>query len=201
LFRRWHDKDHALREFVRRAAHITEQHALSASLVEALDRFTDRAGAALYLPAPDGCFRLAAGSLAAVPALLDPDAAERDRLHRCPTACRMSALAGLGRDQAVFPMNHRGRLNGLVVVGPRMDGETYRPDECAVMSFAAQQVGLDLDTLRIEQLERRLNVLQAEADGQEAALRLLAGRRAALRGAISAATPQTSEAAHIAHGR
>ena len=197
LFKRWHDKEHALREAVRRAAHITEQQSLLTFLVAALDTFTDEAGAAVYLATADGGFRRAAFTLADCPARLELDPAHRDRFHKRGAPERPPCLPGLGRDQMVFPMNHRGRLNGLVVAGARADGETYRPDECKVMAYAAQQVGIDLDTLRIEELERRMAALRAKFGAQEAALRLLAGRR---HGARAEAHPALSEGVPTAAG-
>ena len=53
------------------------------------------------------------------------------------------------------------------------------------MAFAAQQVGLDLDALRLDQLERELAALEREAARQDTAWRLLAGRRSAMRGMVT----------------
>jgi hypothetical protein len=50
-------------------------------------------------------------------------------------------------------MLHRSVLLGLVVLGPKPGGTTYRPDEVEVLAYAARHVGLDLHALRVEQLE------------------------------------------------
>jgi hypothetical protein len=49
-------------------------------------------------------------------------------------------------------MNHRGALHGFVLLGPKPSGDDYRPDEIAVLGFAAHQIGLDLHALQIERL-------------------------------------------------
>ena len=196
LFRRWHDNEHALREFVRRAAHITDQRTLIASLADALDRFTKGAGAAVYLPGPEECFRLASATLAGAPDAFKLATLERDKYSLGTMLPCLPSSCGFRHDQMAVPMSHRGRLNGLVVLGMRADGEPYRPDECKAISFAAQQVGIDLDTLRIEELERRMAALRADVHAQETALRLLAGRRAAVRAEAARVALEASAVAH-----
>lgn len=180
LFRQWHKKEQALREFIRRAAHITTPDRLLAAFAAALDDFTSCAGAAIYLPAPDGSLRQSACTLPGAPAGFT---AEQSR-HG---ANRGQGLPGILPGQLVMPMSHRGRLDGLVIVGARIDAESYRPDECQVIAFAAQQVGLDLDALRLDQLERDLAVLEREAAQHAVAWRLLAGRRAGVRSVVTTA--------------
>jgi hypothetical protein len=82
-----------------------------------------------------------------------------------------------------------------VVVGSRADAESYRPDECALMAFAARQVGLDLDALRLEQLEQQLDDLTRESGRQNLAQHMLAGRRAAPRGAAASTLSTRADSA------
>jgi hypothetical protein len=195
LFRRWHEKERTLRDFVRRAAHITAQDTLLSSFVAALDDFTAGAGAAIYLPAGDGSYRRAACSLAGAPVLLAPGADQRAAWRGAAQAVQANGVAGILPGQLVLPVSHRGHLNGVVVVGSRADAESYRPDECALMAFAARQVGLDLDALRLEQLEQQLDDLTRESGRQNLAQHMLAGRRAAPRGAAASTLSTRADSA------
>jgi hypothetical protein len=51
-------------------------------------------------------------------------------------------------------MSHRSELQGLVLMGMKTTGESYRPDELKVLGFAAHQVGLDLHALKVEEYAR-----------------------------------------------
>lgn len=179
LFRQWHEKEQALREFVRCAAHITSADTLLAAFAGALDAFTAGAGAAVYLPAPDGSLRLAAGTLAGAPSVLSAEQV----LHGGRGAA--GGMPGIQAGQLFMPMSRRGGMNGIVVVGARLDAESYRPDECEAIAHAARQVGLDLDALRLDQLERELAALERQAEQHEVAKRLMAGRRSAMRGVLA----------------
>ena len=52
-----------------------------------------------------------------------------------------------------LPMMHQAALAGFVLLGPKPTGEDYRPDEIEVLSWATQQVGLDLQAIRVRDLE------------------------------------------------
>jgi hypothetical protein len=47
----------------------------------------------------------------------------------------------------------RNDIAGFVLVGPKPSGMNLRPDEMELIGWSAQQIGLDLQTLGIEQLE------------------------------------------------
>lgn len=187
LFHRWHENERKLREFVRRAAHITTPDALLAALVAALDRFSHDAGAAVYLARPDGTYALAAGTLAHAPPTLALAPSLGTALRNGKGAVQCAPAAAFG--ELALPMSHRASLNGVVILGSKAGAETYRPDECAVLAYAVHQIGLDLDAVRVEALESEMQELTREADRQDAELRLLAGRRGSVRppGAIPAA--------------
>ena len=50
-------------------------------------------------------------------------------------------------------MLQRSVLLGLILLGPKPDGDAYRPDEIDVLAYAAHHVGLDLHARWVEQLE------------------------------------------------
>jgi hypothetical protein len=52
-----------------------------------------------------------------------------------------------------LPMMHQAALAGFVLLGPKPTGEDYRPDEIDNMAWATQQVGLDLQAIRVRELE------------------------------------------------
>ena len=52
-----------------------------------------------------------------------------------------------------LPMMHQAALAGFVLRGPKPTGEDCRPDEIEVLGWATQQVGLDLQAIRVRELE------------------------------------------------
>jgi hypothetical protein len=156
FFHAWHVKEQALRKFVKEAPFITRPDALLSAFTAALDRFTGGTGHALYRRTPGGDYELVAATLAGAPALIDADEplAVALRASQAPNhpADAHSALPG----ELALPSIHHGQLDGFVLLGPKPDGETYRPDEKDVLGFTAHQVGLDFRALRMEQLEREI---------------------------------------------
>ncbi len=74
------------------------------------------------------------------------------------TAHRMRNPADAGGAVLAVPMLHRGQLDGFVLVGRRPRGDAYRPDQIELLQLAVRQVGLDFYALRVEDLERRIDV-------------------------------------------
>ena len=153
FFRRWHDKERRLRRFVGEASFITRSETLKTAFVGELGHFTDGAAVGLYLEEGEAGY----GGLDAPPpwpATLDNDdpilvtmRARRKPIDPSETSSTLAVALAL-------PMLHRNSLLGFVLLGAKPGGGSYRPDEIDVMGHAAHQVGLDLDALKIEQLER-----------------------------------------------
>ena len=59
-------------------------------------------------------------------------------------------------------------LNGFTLLGSKKNGDPYRPDEIAVLDFAAKQIGLDLHALRVEALRADVESLRAHAETLQA---------------------------------
>jgi len=180
FFSTWHDSDRKLRQFVRQAAHFTAVDALLAGFRTALDRFTAHAGCAIYLRQSSGDYLFISGTLADAPALvqLNDQLVVTLRTDMAPMAIDPESQV---RGDLVLPMSHRGALNGFVVLGAKSGGESYRPDECEVLGFAVQQIGLDICALRVEALEQELREVERKAEQQRIELPLMAGRRRNLR--------------------
>jgi hypothetical protein len=159
FFHAWHLKEAAMRRFVQEAPFITRPEALLAAFTTALDRFTDGAGHALYRRIATGDYERVSSTLEDSPAQADADeplvVALRARQKPTLPADVRSALPG----ELALPSIHHGELDGFVVLGPKPNRETYRPDEQEVLGFAAHQIGLDFRALRMEQLERDVGSL------------------------------------------
>jgi hypothetical protein len=170
FFHAWHVKEAALRQFVKEAPFITRPEALLSAFTAALDRFTDGAGRALYRRTATGDYETISSTLPDAPARVDADeplaVALRARQQPTHLVDNNSTLAG----ELALPSIHHGELDGFVVLGPKPNGDTYRPDEQEVLGFAAHQVGLDFRALRMEQLERDVHELRTRNEALTLAL-------------------------------
>lgn len=170
FFHAWHVKEQALRKFVREAPFITRPEALLSAFAAALDRFTDGAGHALYRRMPNGDYQCITATLLNAPSQVDADEPLVVSLRASHAPTHPSDAHSVLPGEFALPSIHHGHLDGFVLLGPKPDGETYRPDEKDVLGFAAHQVGLDFRALRMEQLEREIAEAQQTIDGLRAAL-------------------------------
>lgn len=150
FFRRWQRAEQDLRRFVREAAFFTEAQALTKALAEALCRFGEGAQAALYLE--DGRrYTLSAGALEGAPAALGPNLPALVSLRADPKS--LEAPAGVQGAALIAPMVNRNQVIGIALLGPKPAGDSFRPDEIELIGWAVRQVGLDLQAVRMEELE------------------------------------------------
>jgi len=158
FFRSWQQNEAALKRFVAMAAHVEKPEALAGQFVAEIARFTCGAAAALYARSPAGTYANSAGEIidADDPALA---AMRAEQGPIVPAEARSPLPAMLA-----LPMMHQAALAGFVLLGPKSTGEDYRPDEIDVLSWAAQQVGLDLQAIRVRDLE--LTMIQLTARNQ-----------------------------------
>jgi hypothetical protein len=153
FFSTWAAKEEDLRRFVAEAKHATDARALKDLFVAALDRFTAGAGCAIFRRRdPDGYARTA-GTLDAVPEVLGPNDEAVLAMLAHGKAHRMRGESA-GPAMLAVPMSHRRELVGFALVGPRADGEPYRPDQVAALEFATREIGLDFHALDVERLEQ-----------------------------------------------
>jgi len=170
FFSAWAAKEDDLRRFVGAAKHATDERALADLFVEALERFTAGARCAIFLRRdPDGYVR-SGGTLDALPGAIGPNdeavlaMLARGKAHRVRGEPRAPGSIAV-------PMSHRRELVGFVLLGPRPDGEPYRPDQVEALEFAKHEIGLDFHALAVERLtqdvarERRsAETLRAQLD-------------------------------------
>lgn len=131
--------------------------------VDVVARCADAGSVAIYLIA-DGVFGLAAGvESVGLPA----EISENEPLFVRLRASRRGELArdaGSGLDVEIgFPMFVRATLVGALVIGAKRTGETYDPEEVALLTDLAQRVGMALDALQTVVMRRELEALMGSA--------------------------------------
>ncbi|NNG24763.1 hypothetical protein [Telluria aromaticivorans] len=175
FFRHWAAKERGLRDWMAGTVHLCSSTAMVTGLAAALDRYGDGAGAAVYTGSVQDGFMLAAASQAGFPALLTPN--DPLAVVLCadlsPARHRMSDASGV----LALPMCHRGQLHGIVLLGEKRNGESWRPDEMTLAGQLTVQAGLALRALRVDELQQEVDALGKRVAHTAARLREMAGRR------------------------
>jgi hypothetical protein len=151
---------------------MTAEAPLLDSFATAIARFTGGAGVAVYRRAPAADYEAVRSTLAAAPPRIDENEPVVVTLRE--TNAPRPAGAEMPGVEHALPMSHRRTLHGFVLIGPKPDVDTYRPDELEVLAFAAHQVGLDLHALQNESLAAENERLRLRGDALEQALQSLA---------------------------
>ena len=113
---------------------------------------TGAASAALYVVDARAAVRVDPAESAAPDSVdVDDAALVRLRATRAPLKLREidTALAG----EWAFPMCVRDAVTGVVVLGPKTNGEAYAPDEVATIEVVALALGNALDALQTAALK------------------------------------------------
>ena len=156
FFHKWQVNEAALKRFVAAAGHMEKPEALAGTYAVELARFTGGAAVAIYSRSPDGLY-MAAGDGTTIDA--DDLALAAMRAELGPV---VPADIGSPIDAALaLPMLHQAALAGFVLLGPKPTGEDYRPDEVEVLGWATRQIGLDLQAMRVRDLEQTVITLEA----------------------------------------
>ena len=158
FFHKWHEKEAALKRFVKEASFVLKSEHLMASFVATVRVFAEGAQAVLYLIGEDGVYRRSEGELAGVAPLIDADDPFMVTLRtdRAAFEPRAQAIA------LVLPMIHRTEVVGVVLMGAKPSGFGYRPDEKEILAWAAHQIGLDLHALQVEALQKKVETQEIE---------------------------------------
>jgi hypothetical protein len=155
FFHKWQVNEAALKRFVAAAGHMEQPGALAGHFTTELARFTGGAAVALYARTAEGNYTSASGETVGA----DDLALAAMRAELGPI---VPAEIGSPLDSALaLPMMHQAALAGVVLLGPKPTGEDYRPDEVEVLGWATQQVGLDLQAIRVRELEQAVVKLEA----------------------------------------
>lgn len=159
FFHQWYAAAEKLRQFVHKAALITDSTALQAKFIHAAEEFSGAAGMAFYTRSASAHFALQQSTLVGAPSKIDENHELAIDLGHTRGAVeldeRRHALPGAWG----FPMMGRGRLQGLLIAQPKSNGQQYRPDQIVLLSTAVHQIGLDLESLRVNELESTVAAL------------------------------------------
>lgn len=143
FFRKRHEDEHAIRTLAQEVLHITEPGIIVTRICRVLENHADAASASLYIVDGAGRYGDATENDPAIVSLRTWNA--RVDLHGIG-----SALNG----DFAYPMTARGRLVGVLVIGPKRSGEPYAPDESEAVAQLAHNAGFALDALLLRSSER-----------------------------------------------
>jgi hypothetical protein len=156
FFREWRARESGLRAFVAKAAHYKEKDALIAAFGAAMDRFSSDAGNAIYLAGTGSRFERVHDSLSGTPAVLNVDDDIAVSLRAGQQGVVLTEWTPTRQAQLALAMMQGGELKGIILLGMRPDAQGYRPDEHAVLEFAAARISLDLSRLEAAELAEQL---------------------------------------------
>jgi len=193
VFRRQYRQEQALRRFAREAAFVSAPDKLLQLTAAELRRHIGAPWVGLYESTPQGYALARQGGDLPLPTQIDPDEPAVIALRAHETEVDLHDCAGvLPREGYAFPLQVRGQLLGLLVIGSRPD-EHYSSEERELFAHVAHEVGAALFAIRAHiseqqrvQFETRVEVIErqlAEARLRESALleRLRVGKQPLLR--------------------
>lgn len=139
FFRKRHDDEKAIRTLAHEAADITEPSALLRLIKETLEAHADASFVMVALNDGDGHYG---------------DVSENDpaivALRSGRRALDLHTLSTQVQGEFAYPMAAHRRLVGALVVGPKVSGESYAPDESDAIMELARSAGMALDGLLLK---------------------------------------------------
>lgn len=136
FFRKRHEDEEAIRKFAREAAFITDPDLIIARTVDVLENHADASFARIALSDGNGKYAEVSEN---DPAVVSPRTWHRKLdLHGVDTQFE---------GEFAYPMIARGRLAGVLLLGPKRSQESYAPDESEAIDDLADHVGAVLDLL------------------------------------------------------
>lgn len=167
FFRQWEASAEQLRAFVERAPHVTDAGELRRKLLSAIDAFGSGTGSAMFVQDGSG-YRCVESTARGAPERIDENDDTVVELRRVQGAVPLGDSRGTtplaARFALALPISARGRLGAFVLVGHKPQQELYRPDELTLLARSVRSVGLDLEALRVEELERDRARIRDEAE-------------------------------------
>lgn len=160
LFRRKYEAAVALEQLSEDAAYMEDPQTLLEAATREIPRAMGTRGAAIY-ERLDGKYSLAASyGLEGLPDEVDVDDPAFVRLRRHLSQIDLSEVkSALGNDDIAFALSARGQLTGAFLCGPRTSGETFAPDEIAMLRNAVREIGAELHAMRTREKAEILNAL------------------------------------------
>jgi hypothetical protein len=148
FFRKRREDERALVDFSKESAYVTDAQALLDQTLDKLQRHTDASDAAILIESSGtyAAVRSYGGAAAAPVDENDPAVLALKAWHKPLDPHR---YGGALRGALALPMLARGRLLGAIVLGERIGGEAYAPDEIEALSQFAHGVGSSLEALQL----------------------------------------------------
>jgi hypothetical protein len=135
FFRKRHENERALRMFANEAPYITDRDLLLSRTSEVIRRHTDASSVSILLNEGDRYGTVSENDPAAV------------RLKATNDVLHLHGVDSAIKGELAYPMAARGRLAGVLVLGPRESGEAYAPDELDAIARIAHSVAASLNML------------------------------------------------------
>jgi hypothetical protein len=175
LFRSKYEAAVALQQLSEDAAYMENPETLLGAATREIPRAMAMRGAAIY-ERLDGKYALTAShGLDGLPAEVDVDDPAFVRLRKHLSQIDLSEVeSALGGDDIAFALSARGQLIGAFLCGPRVNGETFAPDEIAMLRNVVREIGAELHAIRTREKAEILNALTSGMMDLPAARLLLA---------------------------
>jgi hypothetical protein len=160
IFRTKHEAAKALRRLADEAPYMESAGALLKRAVEEIRRFGRASSTAIYERTEKGYAVTAFSGSGGRPEAVGADDLAFVRLRRSLECVALADVeSALGKQGLVFPFAARGQLTGALLCRPRPDGETYAPDEVALLASVARAVGAELNAIRSRERSELLDGL------------------------------------------
>ncbi|MBC7623520.1 MAG: hypothetical protein H7232_09060 [Aeromicrobium sp.] len=160
FFHHWYKAAEQLRGFLQKAEHISDASVLKTRYCREVNDYAGLTGLAIYVLDENSGYALQHSTLSNAPTTIDQNNdTVVDMRHTLSMVDLASGQSGLPGEQ-VFPMIVRGQIIGLVLLGQKLSGGKCRPDEIELLTLATHQLGLQLESLRVEHLERHSAALE-----------------------------------------
>lgn len=162
LFRRKHEAAVALARLADEAAYMESPDALLRRATTEIPRAVGAIGAAVYERHDSRYQRVAGSGLEALPDHVDVDDLAFVRLRKQLSQVDLADVSSaLGPDAVLFALAVGGQLLGALVCGRRDNGESYAPDEIAMLRNVAHEVGAELHAIRARETAELLKAVTA----------------------------------------
>ncbi|HZZ64943.1 MAG TPA: hypothetical protein VFE17_05575 [Candidatus Baltobacteraceae bacterium] len=162
IFRAKHEAANALRRLGDEAPFMESAEALSERAADDVRLATGAAGTAIYERADEVYKRTARSGQQGMPEEVSVDDLAFVRLRKTRAPVDLSEVrTALGADGVAFPFTIRGSLSGALVCKARPSGESYAPDEVALLAAVAHEVGAELNAIRARRQSELLDAILA----------------------------------------
>jgi hypothetical protein len=142
FFKSRHEDERAIRDFAHEVAYINDESVILGRIRKLLEDRADASWVQVELRNGHGSYGDADAN--------DPAIVSLRAWHRpVDLHATESALQG----EFAYPMVARGRLTGVLVLGPKRSADPYAPDESDAIAHLAHGAGLALDTLTLRSTE------------------------------------------------